>query len=111
MFRRQRTAHPWYVTKNICSTFLENYNLCIYLVFQMPSFDASSVISTVASRSRKLNSIRNLSNTNKIAIPGIGTATQLSSGDIRVDYKDGTALTVSKIKNRNKFYTNCDNQI
>ncbi|XP_003702230.2 polo like kinase SAK [Megachile rotundata] len=62
----------------------------------MPSFDASSVISTVASRSRKMNSISNLNtNTYKIMIPGIGTATQLSSGDIRVDYKDGSALTVS----------------
>lgn len=62
----------------------------------MPSFDASSVISTVASRSHKMNSIRNLNtNTYKIMIPGIGTATQLSSGDIRVDYRDGSALTVS----------------
>lgn len=64
----------------------------------MPSFDAScSVISTVASRSRKLNSIRNLNNnnTNKVVVPGVGTATQLSSGDIHIDYKDGSTLTVS----------------
>ncbi|XP_076236304.1 polo like kinase SAK [Calliopsis andreniformis] len=62
----------------------------------MPSFDASSVISTVASRSRKMNSIRNSNNSiSKIIVPGVGTATQLSSGDIRVDYKDGSALTVS----------------
>lgn len=64
----------------------------------MPSFDAScSVISTVASRSRKMNSIRNsnTSNFNKVVVPGVGTATQLSTGDIRVNYKDGSALTVS----------------
>ncbi|XP_076642183.1 polo like kinase SAK isoform X1 [Halictus rubicundus] len=64
----------------------------------MPSFDAScSVISTVASQSRKMNSIRNsnTSNFNKVVVPGVGTATQLSSGDIRVNYKDGSALTVS----------------
>ena len=62
----------------------------------MPSFDASSVISTVASRSRKMNSIRNSNNgITKVVVPGVGTATQLSSGDIRVDYKDGSALTVS----------------
>lgn len=67
----------------------------------MPSFDASSsVISTVASRSRKMNSIRNSNNgVNKVVVPGVGTATQLSSGDIRVDYKDGSALTVSKSLN------------
>ncbi|XP_043253044.1 serine/threonine-protein kinase PLK4 isoform X2 [Colletes gigas] len=63
----------------------------------MSSFDATcSVISTVASRSRKMNSMRNSSNnTNNVVIPGVGTATQLSSGDIRLDYKDGSALTVS----------------
>ncbi|XP_031844945.1 polo like kinase SAK isoform X2 [Nomia melanderi] len=63
----------------------------------MPSFDAScSVISTIASHTRKLNSIKN-SNTSsmKIIVPGVGTATQLSSGDIRVNYKDGSTLTVS----------------
>lgn len=62
----------------------------------MPSFDASSVISTVASRSRKMNSIRNIGNSFcKVSIPGIGTATKLSSGDIHVDYRDGSTLTVS----------------
>ncbi|XP_076277413.1 polo like kinase SAK [Lasioglossum baleicum] len=63
----------------------------------MPSFDASSVISTVASRSRKMNSIRNsnTSNFSKVVVPGVGIATQLSTGDIRVNYKDGSALTVS----------------
>ncbi|CAK9819361.1 Serine/threonine-protein kinase PLK4 [Anthophora plagiata] len=63
----------------------------------MPSFDASSVISTVASRSRKMNSIRNMNNniSYKVGVPGVGTATQLSTGDIRVDYKDGSSLTVS----------------
>ncbi|XP_053974989.1 serine/threonine-protein kinase PLK4 [Hylaeus volcanicus] len=62
----------------------------------MPSFDASCSISTVASRSHKMNSIRNLSNNmSKVVVPGIGTATQLSSGDIRLDYKDGSTLTVN----------------
>ncbi|KZC12596.1 Serine/threonine-protein kinase PLK4 [Dufourea novaeangliae] len=69
-----------------------------FIKLDMPSFDAScSVISTVASHSRKMNSMRNSSttNTNKVVVPGVGTATQLSSGDIRVNYKDGSALTVS----------------
>lgn len=66
--------------------------------FQLPSFDATcSVVSTVASRSRKMNSTHSSSNNmNKVAVPGIGFATKLSSGDIRVDYKDGSALTVSR---------------
>lgn len=34
-------------------------------------------------------------NTDKVAVPGIGFATQFKSGDIRIDYKDGSALTVS----------------
>ncbi|XP_034196457.2 polo like kinase SAK [Osmia lignaria lignaria] len=89
--RRPSTA----LNDSPCSQGKENVSQTTNSTPVMPSFDASSVISTVASRSRKLNSIRNLNNTNKIAIPGIGTATQLSSGDIRVDYKDGTALTVS----------------
>lgn len=62
----------------------------------MPSFDGScSVVSTMASRSRKINSTHSFNNANKVAVPGIGFATTLSSGDIRVDYKDGSALTVS----------------
>ncbi|XP_012261416.2 serine/threonine-protein kinase PLK4 [Athalia rosae] len=64
----------------------------------MPSFNAScSVVSTVASRSRRSNSVcvsTNLTN-NKITIPGVGVATQLSTGDVRVDYGDGSMLTVS----------------
>ncbi|XP_046626383.1 serine/threonine-protein kinase PLK4 isoform X1 [Neodiprion virginianus] len=64
----------------------------------MPSFNAScSVVSTVASRSRRSNSVcvsTNITNT-KISIPGVGVATQLSSGDVRVDYSDGSTLTVS----------------
>ncbi|XP_033191756.2 polo like kinase SAK isoform X2 [Bombus vancouverensis nearcticus] len=68
----------------------------------MPSFDASSVISTVASRSRKMNSIRNIGNSFcKVSIPGIGTATKLSSGDIHVDYRDGSTLTLSPQSNGN----------
>lgn len=65
--------------------------------FQMPSFNAScSVVSTVASRSRRSNSVcvsTNMGN-NKITIPGVGVATQLSTGDVRVDYGDGSTLTV-----------------
>ncbi|KYN06911.1 Serine/threonine-protein kinase PLK4 [Cyphomyrmex costatus] len=62
----------------------------------MPSFDAScSVMSTGTSRSRKMNSIRNSNQNTKIAVPGIGFATKLLSGHIRVDYKDGSALIVS----------------
>lgn len=66
----------------------------------MPSFDASSVTSTVASRSRKMKSMRNTSNNSyKVVVPGVGTATQLSSGYICVDYKDGSTLTVSTFFN------------
>ncbi|XP_025264151.1 serine/threonine-protein kinase PLK4 isoform X2 [Camponotus floridanus] len=62
----------------------------------LPSFNGScSVVSTMTSRSRKMNSMHSLNNANKVAVPGVGFATRLSSGDIRVDYKDGSALTVS----------------
>jgi len=61
----------------------------------MPSFDAScSVMSTGTSRSRNMNSMRNSNHNMKIAVPGIGLVTKLSSGNIRVDYQDGSALTV-----------------
>ncbi|XP_014467426.1 PREDICTED: serine/threonine-protein kinase PLK4 [Dinoponera quadriceps] len=63
----------------------------------LPSFDAScSVVSTVASRSRKMNSTHSSNNiVDKVAVPGIGFATQFTSGNIRVDYKDGSVLTVN----------------
>ncbi|XP_043289776.1 serine/threonine-protein kinase PLK4 [Venturia canescens] len=63
----------------------------------MPSFDGTcSVVSTVTSRSRRSNSLRASScSMNKVAVPGIGVATQLPSGDVRVNYKDGSTLTVS----------------
>ncbi|KAL6427074.1 hypothetical protein ACFW04_009329 [Cataglyphis niger] len=63
----------------------------------LPSFDGScSVVSTVTSRSRKMNSAHNINNNaNMVAVPGIGFASKLSSGDIRVEYRDGSALTVS----------------
>ena len=35
------------------------------------------------------------SDVNKVVVPGIGMAIQLASGDVRIDYKDGSALTVS----------------
>lgn len=45
-----------------------------------------------------MNSVRNTSNNSiyKIAIPDICTATQLSSGDIHINYKDGSSLIVNK---------------
>ncbi|KAG5319316.1 PLK4 kinase, partial [Pseudoatta argentina] len=62
----------------------------------MPSFDAScSVMSTGTSRSRNMNSMRNSNHNMKIAVPGIGFATKLLSGNIRIDYQDGSALTIS----------------
>ncbi|XP_015593483.1 serine/threonine-protein kinase PLK4 [Cephus cinctus] len=63
----------------------------------MPSFEATcSVVSTVASHSRRLNSVRiSNCNTNKVTVPGVGVASHLPSGDVRVDYKDGTTLTIS----------------
>jgi hypothetical protein len=62
----------------------------------MPSFDATcSMVSTINSRSRRSNSVRApQSKVTKVNVPGIGTATQTPTGDIRVDYKDGSALTV-----------------
>lgn len=74
-----------------------------YEIFQLPSFDATcSVASTITSRSRKMNSVHNSNNNNadKVAVPGIGFATQFKSGDIRIDYKDGTALTVNRFRIR-----------
>jgi len=66
--------------------------------FQLPSFDATcSVVSTVTSKSRKNFKHNSNNNISKVIVPGIGFATKLSSGDIRVDYKDGSALTVSHI--------------
>lgn len=35
-------------------------------------------------------------NVDKVVVPGIGFVTKFTSGDIRVDYKDGSALTVSR---------------
>ncbi|XP_023248429.1 serine/threonine-protein kinase PLK4 isoform X2 [Copidosoma floridanum] len=65
---------------------------------QLPSsFDATcSMVSTVNSQSRKSNSVRvSQTKVTKINVPGIGTAIQTPSGDIRVDYKDGSVLTVT----------------
>ncbi|OXU23422.1 hypothetical protein TSAR_006105 [Trichomalopsis sarcophagae] len=63
----------------------------------MPSFDATcSMVSTVNSRSRRSNSVRlHQSKAIKVNVPGVGTAIQMPSGDIRVDYKDGSVLTVT----------------
>ncbi|XP_058794840.1 serine/threonine-protein kinase PLK4 [Phymastichus coffea] len=66
----------------------------------MPSFDATcSMTSTINpgfSQLRRANSLRvSQSKAVKISIPNIGTAVQTPSGDIRVDYKDGSVLTVT----------------
>lgn len=47
----------------------------------------------MTSKSHKMRNSFN--NASKVAVPGIGFATTLSSGDIRIDYKDGSSLTVS----------------
>lgn len=77
-------------------------------LLQLPSFDGScSVVSTMTSRSRKTNSAHNFNNNaNMVAVPGIGFIRELSSGNIRVEYKDGSALTVSCLNNLldNLFY-------
>ncbi|KAG7206897.1 hypothetical protein KM043_000794 [Ampulex compressa] len=80
-----------------CSQGKENISQTTSTTPVMPSFDAScSVVSTVPSRSRKMTSVRTSNHiVNKVTVPGVGTATQLPSGDVRVDYKDGSALTVS----------------
>uniref|UniRef100_A0A6V7J665 POLO box domain-containing protein n=1 Tax=Bracon brevicornis TaxID=1563983 RepID=A0A6V7J665_9HYME len=63
----------------------------------MPSFDATcSVVSAITTRSRKAAPTgRSTYNYNRVTVPGIGTATQLPTGDIKVEYKDGSILTVS----------------
>ncbi|KAJ8668601.1 hypothetical protein QAD02_010264 [Eretmocerus hayati] len=64
----------------------------------MPSFDAtcSMVSSMINSRSRKTNSSRiSQSKGVRVNIPGIGTAHQTPSGDIRVEYADGSVLTMT----------------
>lgn len=68
-------------------------------MFQMPSFDGTcSVLSNATTRSRRSNSVRvSACNMNKVTVPGVGVATQLPSGDVRVDYKDGSTLTVSTV--------------
>lgn len=77
----------------------------LYL-FQLPSFDTTcSIISTTTSRSRKMNSAYNSNyNASKVAVPGIGFVTKLSSGNIRIDYYDGSAFIV-------KFYLTIVNLI
>ncbi|XP_034942136.1 serine/threonine-protein kinase PLK4 [Chelonus insularis] len=63
----------------------------------MPSFDATcSVVSGMTTRSKK-TSLRSMPNTytNKINIPGLGVTTQLPSGEVKVEFKDGTALIMS----------------
>ena len=76
----------------------------------MPSFDAScSVVSTVASRSRRLNSVQmSCLEISRVVVPGIGMAMQMPSGDVRVDFKDGSALTVrffaSYLSYKTQFY-------
>ncbi|XP_047370317.1 serine/threonine-protein kinase PLK4 [Vespa velutina] len=62
----------------------------------MPSFDAIySAVSTTTSRSRKINSVYSTNcDIEKVTIPGIGIAIKLPSGDIKIDYKDGSSLTV-----------------
>ncbi|XP_057331604.1 serine/threonine-protein kinase PLK4 [Microplitis mediator] len=62
----------------------------------MPSFDATcSVMSAVTSRSKKTTSIRSSQYAfNRVIIPGIGVAIQLPNGDVKIEYKDGSAITV-----------------
>lgn len=60
----------------------------------LPSFDYS-IISTMTSRSRKNSTHNSNSNMHKIPVPGIDFVTKLLSGDIRVDYMDGSSVTVS----------------
>lgn len=62
----------------------------------MPSFDATcSVMSAVTSRSKKTNSVRSSQYAfNRVIIPGIGVAIQLPNGDVKIEYKDGSAITV-----------------
>lgn len=63
----------------------------------MPSFDATcSVVSGMTTRSRKVNLSRvSTYNFNKVTVPGVGAATQMPSGDVKVEFKDGSSLTVS----------------
>ncbi|CAB0036393.1 unnamed protein product [Trichogramma brassicae] len=69
---------------------------------QMPSFDATcSMVSTtlnVPAKNRHSNHFLE-SKPVKVDVPGIGTGVQMPSGDIRIDYKDGSVLTVITKKN------------
>ena len=63
----------------------------------MPSFTATcSIMSNSNSRVKRTSSLRvSQQNPTKVNVPGIGTAIQTPSGDIRVEFKDGSVLTVS----------------
>lgn len=71
----------------------------MFNLFQMPSFDASCSVTSMGTSkkgtSRNMNSIRNSNHNTKIAMPGIGYATKLSSGYIRIDYNDGSVVIVN----------------
>lgn len=63
----------------------------------MPSFDATcSMVSAITSKSKRAASVRSSNYIfNQVTVPGIGIATQLPSGDVKVEYNDGSSLTVS----------------
>lgn len=68
----------------------------------MPSFDATcSMVSSmyVTKKPSRSNSLRVSQSkaVKEVNVPGVGTALQTPSGDVRIDYKDGSILTVSII--------------
>lgn len=72
----------------------------------MPSFEATcSMMSGMTTRSKRINSVRvSHYNFNKVTVPGVGIATQMPSGDVKVDYRDGSCLTVRSYPSMEKIF-------
>ncbi|KAK0176155.1 hypothetical protein PV328_000320 [Microctonus aethiopoides] len=80
-----------------CSQGKENISRTTNSPPVMMSFDATcSVTSAITSRTKKPLSVRSSHyGFNTVNVPGVGVATQLPSGDVKIEYKDGCSLTVS----------------
>ncbi|XP_066589656.1 serine/threonine-protein kinase PLK4 [Prorops nasuta] len=66
----------------------------------MPSFDAMcSVASSVMSKNKLKNSVRQSQcSMSKSTGPGVSAATKMPSGDIKINYTDGSTLTVTPVR-------------
>lgn len=88
---------PSALTDSPCLRGKENVSTAMNNLPVIPSFNATcSMASTTVSRSKLSNSVQmSFSDIKKVMVPGVGVTTQLPSGDIRIDYKDGSAITAS----------------